>query len=54
MIKVGPCAISVADTGGWLPDGLLLAPQALGHLYPEGKVLLVNLTREQIKKQPVH
>ena len=43
----------VADTGGWLTDRLvLLSPHALGHLYPNGKVLLVNLTREQIEKSP--
>ena len=43
----------VADTGGWLAGRLvLIAPQALGHLHPAGKVLLVNLTREQIKSSP--
>ncbi|MDQ6912076.1 MAG: PRC-barrel domain-containing protein [Verrucomicrobiota bacterium] len=43
----------VADTGGWLAGRLvLIAPQALGHLYPEGKVLLINLTRDQIKNSP--
>ncbi len=43
----------VADTGEWLPGRLvLISPQALGHLYPKGKVLLVNLTREQIEKGP--
>lgn len=43
----------VADTGGWLPRRLvLISPHALGHLYPKGKVLLVNLTREQIEKCP--
>ena len=43
----------VADTGGWLTGRLvLISPHALGRLYPEGKVLLVNLTREQIEKSP--
>src|SRR5688500_4279816 len=43
----------VADTGRWLPGRLvLISPHALGHLYPDGKVLLVNLTREQIEKSP--
>ncbi len=43
----------VADTGGWLPGRLvLISPQALGHLYPDGKVLLVDLTRRQIEKSP--
>jgi hypothetical protein len=43
----------VADTGGWLPRRVvLISPHALGHLYPKGKVLLVNLTREQIEKSP--
>ena len=43
----------VADTGGWLPKRqVLISPHALGHLYPKGKVLLVNLTREQIESCP--
>jgi hypothetical protein len=43
----------VADTGGWLTGRqVLISPHSLGHLYPEGKVLLVNLTREQIEKSP--
>lgn len=43
----------VADTGRWLTGRqVLISPQALGHLYPHGKVLLVNLTREQIEKSP--
>jgi uncharacterized protein YrrD len=43
----------VADTGHWLPRRLvLISPQAFGHLYPEGKVLLVNLTRQQIEDSP--
>ena len=43
----------VADTGGWLTGRLvLISPHALGHLYPEGKVLLVNLSRQQIENSP--
>ena len=43
----------VADTGRWLMGRLvLISPQALGHLYPEGKVLLVNLSRQQIDDSP--
>jgi hypothetical protein len=43
----------VADTGRWLTGRLvLISPHAFGHLYPQGKVLLVNLTREQIEKSP--
>jgi hypothetical protein len=43
----------VADTGGWLSGRqVLISPHALGHLYPKGKVLLVNLTREQIERCP--
>jgi uncharacterized protein YrrD len=43
----------VADTGGWLSGRqVLISPHALGHLYPNGKVLLVNLTRKQIEKSP--
>jgi hypothetical protein len=43
----------VADTGGWLRGRLvLISPHALGRLHPEGKVLLVNLTRRQIEKSP--
>jgi uncharacterized protein YrrD len=43
----------VADTGGWLSGRLvLISPHALGHLYPEGKVLLVNLSRQQIEDSP--
>ena len=43
----------VADTGGWLTDRqVLISPHALGHLYPQGKVFLVNLTRKQIEKSP--
>lgn len=43
----------VADTGGWLPKRqVLISPHALGRLYPRGKVLLVNLTREQLERCP--
>ncbi|HJT81414.1 MAG TPA: PRC-barrel domain-containing protein [Chthoniobacterales bacterium] len=43
----------VADTGGWLSGRLvLISPHSLGHLHPYGKVLLVNLTREQIENSP--
>jgi uncharacterized protein YrrD len=43
----------VADTGHWLAGRLvLISPQAFGHLYPEGKVLLLNLTRQQIEDSP--
>jgi PRC-barrel domain protein len=43
----------VADTGGWLAGRLvLISPHALGRLYPNGKVLLVNLTRRQIENSP--
>jgi hypothetical protein len=43
----------VADTGRWLSQRLvLISPHALGNLYPRGKVLLVNLTREQIERCP--
>ena len=43
----------VADTGGWLAGRrVLISPHSLAHLYPEGKVLLVNLTRKQIEESP--
>ena len=43
----------VADTGGWLTDRqVLISPHALGHLYPKGSVLFVNLTRKQIERSP--
>ncbi len=43
----------VADTGHWLAGRLvLISPHAFGHLYPEGRVLLVNLTRQQIEESP--
>lgn len=43
----------VADTGRWLSGRLvLISPRALGRLVPKGKVILVNLTRQQIEKSP--
>ena len=43
----------VADTGPWLAGRqVLISPQALGRLYPNAKVLLVNLTRQQIEESP--
>jgi uncharacterized protein YrrD len=43
----------VADTSRWLAGRhVLISPHALGHLYPNGKVLLVNLTRQQIEESP--
>ena len=43
----------VADTGQWLAGRqVLISARALGHLYPNGKVLLVNLTRKQIEESP--
>lgn len=43
----------VADTGRWLAGRqVLISPHALGQLYPNGKVLLVNLTRKQIEESP--
>ena len=43
----------VADTGRWLTGRLvLLSPPALGELIPSGKVLLVDLTRQQIEDSP--
>jgi hypothetical protein len=44
----------VADTGSWMPGRLvLLSPHAFGDLYQGGRVLLVNLTRQQIEKSPL-
>lgn len=43
----------VADTGSWLPGRLvLLSPHAVGELHETGKVLPVNLTRQQIEDSP--
>ena len=51
--KNWPVRYLVADTGGWLAGRrVLISPAALGHLEPNGKGLLVNLTRERIEKSP--
>ena len=43
----------VADTGSWLTGRkVLLSPHAFGRLDQAGKVLLVNLTRQQIEDSP--
>jgi len=43
----------VADTGSWLTGRqVLLSPHALGEIYQPGKLLLVNLTRQQIQDSP--
>jgi sporulation protein YlmC with PRC-barrel domain len=43
----------VADTGNWLTSRqVLLSPHAVGSLYQDGKILLVNLTRKQIENSP--
>ncbi len=43
----------VADTGNWLTGRqVLISPYAFGTLDPEGKVLSVNLTRQQIENSP--
>lgn len=43
----------VADTGSWMPGRLvLISPHAFGNLYQGGRVLLVNLTRQQIENSP--
>lgn len=43
----------VADTGSWMPGRLvLISPHAFGNLYQGGKVLLVNLTRQEIENSP--
>ena len=43
----------VADTGAWLTGRqVLLSPHALGKTYLPGKLLLVNLTRQQIQDSP--
>jgi hypothetical protein len=44
----------VADTGSWMPGRLvLISPHALGAFYQGGRVLLVNLTRQQIENSPL-
>lgn len=43
----------VADTGAWLMGRqVLISPYSLGRLQKTGRVLLVNLTREQIENSP--
>ena len=43
----------VVDTGSWLSARpVLLAPHAFPSLHQDGKVLLVNLTRQQIENSP--
>ena len=43
----------VADTGSWLTGKLvLITPHALGSLFPGGKQVIVNLTRQQIENCP--
>jgi hypothetical protein len=43
----------VADTGSWLPGRLvLISPHAFGNFHQSGKLLFVNLTRNQIEKSP--
>jgi hypothetical protein len=43
----------VADTGSWLPGRqVLLSPHSIGRLDQAGKVLRVNLTRQQIEDSP--
>jgi sporulation protein YlmC with PRC-barrel domain len=43
----------VVDTGSWISGRLvLLAPHAFCGLHQRGKVLLVNLTRQQIENSP--
>ena len=43
----------VADTGTWLSGRqVLLSPHAFGSLFPDGRDLIVNLTREQIENSP--
>ena len=44
----------VADTGSWMPGRLvLISPHALGAFYQGGRVLLVNLTRQQVENSPL-
>jgi hypothetical protein len=43
----------VADTGKWLPGRqVLISPHSLPSLDPSGKVVRVNLTRQQIENSP--
>ncbi len=42
-----------ADTGAWLPGRqVLISPHAFGSLSPNGKALMVALTRKQIENSP--
>jgi hypothetical protein len=42
-----------ADTGSWLTGRqVLLSPHSFGSFRPEGKILIVNLTRKQIENSP--
>ena len=44
----------VADTGSWMSGRLvLISPHALGTLYQGGRILLVNLTRQEIENSPL-
>ena len=44
----------IADTGNWLPGRqVLISPLAVGPIYDAGKILPVNLTREQIEHSPL-
>lgn len=43
----------VVDTGSWLSGrSVLISPHAFGNLSPDGKSLVVNLTRQQIEDSP--
>ena len=43
----------VADTGSWLTGRqVLLSPHAISSLYQPGKLVLVNLTKQQIENSP--
>ncbi len=43
----------VADTGGWLPARqVLISPHAFGSFHREGRLLRLNLTRQQIEDSP--
>jgi hypothetical protein len=44
----------VADTGSWMPGRLvLIPPYALRTLYQAGRILLINLTRDEIENSPL-
>lgn len=43
----------VAETGSWLTSRqVLLSPHAFGRIYPDGRDLVVNLSRQQIENCP--